>query len=327
MTIPCDHPFELLTPDTIIDAIESTGIYCDGRVNALNSYENRVFQVGQEDTKDFLVAKFYRPNRWNQLQIQEEHDYCFSLEDSDISVIAPIKLKEQSIFEYKGFYFCLFPMKGGRAPELSEKSNLQIMARLLARMHNVSESKGFSHRPELNWQTFGKDSIDFVSAEFIPYEYKNQYDKVTKELENIIAPLFLNLSPIRTHGDLHIGNLLIRDDVPLLVDFDDSRMAVEIQDIWMLLSGDLQEQNQQLQIIKQAYESFRTFPSQQLHLIEPLRTLRMIHHCAWLARRWNDPAFHQAFHWFDSGSYWLSHINDLRIQIAEIQNSNFQVNT
>jgi Ser/Thr protein kinase RdoA (MazF antagonist) len=317
------HPFDTLTPDLILDAIESVGFFCDGSVFALNSYENRVFQVGIEDEKNPIIAKFYRPNRWQSNQIQEEHDFCIELESHEISVISPLKIQNQTLFEHKGFNFTLFPRTGGYAPELDHKDNLAIMGRMLARLHCIGETNLFQHRPILDIDSFGVNSVTFVKDEFIPLEHKSSYDKVTQKLLELMTPKLENCLNIRVHGDLHIGNILMRDDTPYLVDFDDSRLAPAIQDIWMLLSGEEQEQRQQLHKIIKAYQGFRPFPYQEIEMIESLRTLRMMHHCAWLAQRFDDPAFPDAFPWFDTNSYWIQHINDLNNQIDAIQNNPF----
>jgi Ser/Thr protein kinase RdoA (MazF antagonist) len=314
------HPFEKLTPETIIDAIEAQGYWCDGSVFAMNSYENRVYQIGIENKKQPLIAKFYRPNRWTKAQIQEEHDFCFELVEHDIPVVVPLRNnKGDSLFNHEDFLFALFPRKGGYAPELDYKNNLEIMARTLARLHLIGERQLFQHRPTLNIQTFGQDSIDFVSQQFIPMEYKSQYETVCQKLIQLMQPKLDNCHNIRVHGDLHIGNILMRDDIPFLVDFDDSRLAPAIQDIWMLLSGEENEQKVQLEKIKAAYKEFRAFPEQEVTMIESLRTLRILHHCAWLARRFDDPAFAVAFPWFDEGSYWQTHINDLKNQVTQLK--------
>lgn len=316
-----NHPFNKLSPDTILDAMESQAFNIDGRVTALNSYENRVYQIGIDEAEP-LIVKFYRPERWSGAQIQEEHDFCFEIEAHDIPVVTPLKNDMgESIYHFKGFDFAVFPRKGGYAPELDYQDNLAIMGRTLARLHNIGAQKTFQHRPTLNAQTFGQDSIDFVAEQFIPFEHKSAYLAVT---ENIMALVTDKLQPatnIRVHGDLHIGNILLRDDIPYLVDFDDSRLAPAIQDIWMLLSGEDHEQQIQLQKIMAAYSEFRNFPHSELPMIESFRTLRMIHHTAWLARRWEDPAFPPAFPWFDTHQFWAQHVGDLNQQL-QVLNQN-----
>ena len=317
MTNP--HPYEELTPDTVLNAIESQGHYVNGSVTALNSYENRVYQVGI-DQNEPLIVKFYRPERWSQTQIQEEHDFCFEIQTHDIPVVTPLQDSEgQSLFRYQGFLFALFPRKGGYAPELDHQDNLTIMGRTLARLHNIGAQHSFKHRPELNAQTFGQDAIDYVAEHFIPFEHKSAYTTVCKEIMLCVSEQLKGAKNIRVHGDLHIGNILLREDIPNLVDFDDSRSAPAIQDIWMLLSGNEQEQQIQLQKIKTAYSEFRDFPHNELSMIESLRTLRMIHHTAWLARRWQDPAFPPAFPWFDTHQFWAQHVADLSQQLHTLQ--------
>lgn len=323
MTNSALHPFEKLTPTHIIEAIEQQGFLCNGSVFAMNSYENRVYQIGIEDDNQPLIAKFYRPNRWSKEQIQEEHDFSFELHNHEIPVVVPLKDSHgSSLFDYDEFLFTLFPRKGGHAPELDHKQNLQIMGRMLARLHLIGEKKPFKYRPKLDISTFGRESIDFVSNEFIPFEHKSNYVGVCERLMDLMQPKLENCHNIRVHGDLHIGNILMRDDIPFLVDFDDSRLAPAIQDIWMLLSGEENEQKHQLQKVIGAYSEFRDFPYNELSLIESLRTLRILHHCAWLARRFDDPAFESAFPWFDQNSYWLQHINDLNNQLDALQIEN-----
>lgn len=309
------HPFDQLTPDAILDAMESENYYVDGSVSALNSYENRVYQIGIEDAPP-LIAKFYRPDRWTIEQIQEEHDFCFALKEHDIPVVAPIKLKnDTSLFEHEGYLFALFERTGGYAPELDHQDNLAIMARTLARLHQVGEAHLFQHRPTLNAQNFGQESIDYISEHFIPFEHKTSYLSTCNEIMALINSQLSGARNISVHGDLHVGNILMRDDIPNLVDFDDSRLAPAIQDIWMLLSGEPHEQQIQLQKIIPAYNEFRDFPHTELKMIPALQTLRMIHHTAWLARRWDDPAFPPAFPWFDTHQFWQQHINDLQNQL------------
>lgn len=323
MTNSALHPFEKLTPALIMDAIEEQGHLCSGSVFAMNSYENRVYQIGIEDQQQPIIAKFYRPNRWSQQQIQEEHDFSFELLIHDIPVVVPLQdEKGNSLFSHEGFVFSLFPRKGGHAPELDHKDNLQIMGRMLARLHLIGEKKLFKYRPKLDILTFGSDSIDFVSNEFIPFEHKSNYVSVCKRLMEMMQPKLDNCHNIRVHGDLHIGNILMRDEIPFLVDFDDSRLAPAIQDIWMLLSGEEHEQKIQLQKVIKAYSEFRDFPYNEMGMIESLRTLRILHHCAWLARRFDDPAFESAFPWFDQNSYWLQHINDLNNQLDALKVEN-----
>ncbi len=209
MNQPSQHPFDHLTPDTILDALEAQGFKVDGCVTALNSYENRVYQIGIEEGQP-LIVKFYRPDRWSQAQIQEEHDFCFEIEDHDIPVVTPLKNSSgDSIYQFEGFDFTVFPRKGGYAPELDYQDNLAIMGRTLARLHNVGAQQPFKHRPPLNAQTFGQDSIDFVAQHFIPFEHKSAYLAVTENIMAIVTEKLQAAKNIRVHGDLHIGNILL----------------------------------------------------------------------------------------------------------------------
>ena len=321
------HPFENLTPSFIQDAIESLDYLCDGRVFGLNSYENRVYQVGIEEEQP-LIAKFYRPNRWTREQILEEHSFCFELQEQELPVVAPMIINDQSLFDYKGFMFALFPRKGGHAPELDNLDNLFILGRLLGRIHTVGASQPFTHRPGINVVNYGQDSGEYISNHFIPAELKTAYDTLARDLLERMDTIWQNSQPIhniRVHGDCHIGNMLWRDDAPHFVDFDDARMAPAVQDIWMLLSGDRDSQQAQLLEIIEGYTEFGDFNPAQLQLIETLRTLRIMNYAAWLARRWEDPAFPHNFPWFNTVRYWSEHILELREQLAALQEPPLQL--
>ncbi len=316
------HPFSALTPDFVIDAIESLGHRCDGRILALNSYENRVYQIGIEDEQP-LIAKFYRPDRWSDEQILEEHGFCFELEAQELPVVPPLRDdRGHSLHPFHGHRFSLFPRRGGRAEELDHEDNLSVIGRLLARIHLVGERQAFAHRPELTLQTHGRDSIAFISTRFMPAELQPAYDSLARdllhEMERILADCGA-LRLLRVHGDCHAGNLLWRDGQPHFVDFDDSRMAPAMQDLWMLLSGPREQQQEQLGRIVAAYRQFRDFDPRELQMIEVLRTLRILHYSAWLARRWQDPAFPHSFPWFNTVRYWEEHILELREQLAALQ--------
>ena len=315
------HPFETLTPSFILDAIESQGYWSDGRSFPLNSYENRVYQVGIEDAEP-LIAKFYRPGRWSNEQILEEHQFCFELAEQELPVVAPIVKDGESLFHAGGFRFALFPRKGGHAPELDNLDNLFILGRLLGRMHLVGATRPFEHRPTIDVQSYGHDSAAFVSEHFIPAELKTSYDTLTRDILQLIeekVAQVVDVRQIRVHGDCHGGNMLWRDDAPHFVDFDDARMAPAIQDIWMLLSGGRSEQLSQLSEIIDGYSEFNDFQLKELQLIEVFRTLRIMNYAAWLARRWEDPAFPHSFTWFNTVKYWSEHILELREQFAALQ--------
>lgn len=316
------HPFEILTPDYLMQAIESQGYLCDGRILALNSYENRVYQVGIEDQQP-LIAKFYRPGRWSEQQILEEHAFSYELQQQELPVVTPLENPQgESLVHYENFSIALFERKGGRAPELDYQDNLKILGRLLARMHLIGARVNFEYRPHLNIQNFGYDSVKFLSENFIPGELQQAYDTLCRDLllqmEDNIQKAG-NIQAIRVHGDCHAGNMLWRDDLPHFVDFDDARMAPTIQDIWMLLSGDREQQSVQLKKIFEGYLAFNDFNFSELQLIEVYRTLRIMHYSAWLARRWQDPAFPHSFPWFNTTRYWEEHILELREQLSALQ--------
>lgn len=321
MTTDTEHSFESLTPSFIMDAVESRGYLCDGRIFALNSYENRVYEVGIEDGEP-LIGKFYRQARWTEDQIREEHQFCFELVEQELPIVAPQTDEEgESLFRFGNFSFALYPKRGGHAPEFDNLDNLLVLGRLLGRIHLVGATQPFLYRPRIDSQSFGHESASFISEHFIPAEYRTVYDAVTKELLQSIDALLAQTDGvrfIRVHGDCHAGNMLWRDNAPHFVDFDDARMAPAIQDIWMLLSGDRPRQTAQLAKILEGYGEFRDFHHQELLLVEVFRTLRMLHYCAWLARRWSDPAFPRTFPWFNTTRYWGEHILDLREQMGAL---------
>ncbi|MBE9397560.1 serine/threonine protein kinase [Pontibacterium sp. N1Y112] len=315
------HPFETLTPSFILDAVESHGYWSDGRSFPLNSYENRVYQVGIEGSEP-LIAKFYRPGRWTEEQILEEHELCFDLVEQELPVVAPMIKDGVSLFHSGDFRFALYPRKGGHAPELDNPDNLFVLGRLLGRMHLVGAVKPFEHRPQVDVQSYGHESVAFISEHFIPAELKLSYDSLTRDILQLIEEIVARVGDvrqIRVHGDCHGGNMLWRDDAPHFVDFDDSRMAPAIQDIWMLLSGGRSEQLAQISEIIEGYNEFNDFQLKELQLVEVMRTLRMLHYSAWLARRWEDPAFPHSFTWFNTVRYWSEHILELREQFAALQ--------
>ncbi|MCF6266447.1 MAG: serine/threonine protein kinase [Desulfuromusa sp.] len=323
-----NHPFDQLTPDFLMDAVESQGYHCDCRILTLNSYENRVYQVGIEDNEP-LIAKFYRPERWTDTQILEEHNFTLELAEHELPVVAPLRnANNKTLHQYQGFRFSLSPRKGGHSPELDNLEHLLIIGRLLSRIHLLGATRPFSHRPKLDIQSFGYDSVNFIIDNFIPVEYRESYQTLTRDLLQQIDEQFARLGSvqnIRVHGDCHNGNMLWRDGAPHFVDFDDARMAPAIQDLWMLLSGPEDQQRRQFDKILTGYQQFYDFNFAELQLIEPLRTLRMLHYSAWLARRWDDPAFPRTFPWFNSIQYWGEHILELREQLAALQEPPLQL--
>jgi Ser/Thr protein kinase RdoA (MazF antagonist) len=327
MVFMSTHPFETLTPSFIMDAIEDHGYVCDCRTFALNSYENRVYQVGVEDGEP-LIAKFYRPGRWSSEQILEEHQFCFELVEHELPVVAPLRDEGgDSLFSYGNFRFALYPRQGGYAPEFDNLDNLLVMGRLLGRLHSIGAIRPFEHRLTLDCQSFGHDSVALISESFIPVEYKANYDALTSDLLQTVEELMSDVDAhyLRTHGDCHAGNILWRHNAPHMVDLDDARMAPAVQDLWMMLSGDRTRRTAQLSEILEGYAEFFDFRYSELRLIEALRSLRILHHSAWLARRWDDPAFPHHFPWFNTPRYWGEHILELREQIAALSEPVIQV--
>lgn len=316
------HAYELLTPDLVLDAVESSGLLTDARVLALNSYENRVYQVGIEGSAP-LIVKFYRPERWSDAQIQEEHDFTQALHELDISVVPPLRDPQgASLREYAGFRFALYPRQGGHAPNLDDYDALLSLGRVLGRIHALGQTRPFTHRPTLNVESYARESYEFLLAnDFIPASLRESYRTLGADLISQLENTFARVpfTPIRLHGDCHPGNILWRDEAPHFVDFDDARNGPAIQDLWMLLSGERDQQTLQLAEILEGYREFCDFDLAQLPLIEALRSLRLMHYAAWLARRWSDPAFPRHFPWFNTERYWGEHILELREQLAALQ--------
>lgn len=323
-----EHAFAKLTPDYVLQAVEAQGFETDGRMLALNSYENRVYQVGLEEAEPVIV-KFYRPDRWSAEQIQEEHDFTFELEEHELSAVTPwLNSENQSLLHYENFMLTVFPRRGGRAPELDNPDNLFTLGQCMGQMHRIGQSKPFEHRTSLTIENYGQESMDYVLEHMIPDYLREAYESLCNDLLGLIRERFTaceGVDWIRTHTDCHIGNILWRDDAPHFVDFDDARMAPAIQDLWMLVSGDKFQQAAQMGELVEGYEVFQPFNTLELQLIEPLRTLRMMHYCAWLSRRWDDPAFPLHFSWFNSERYWGEHILELREQFALLQEPALQL--
>lgn len=312
-------PFAGLQPERILDALESLGYRCDGALMALNSYENRVWQIGVEDGPP-LIAKFYRPGRWSDAQIAEEHAFTAAMAADELPVVTPLVIGGQTLFDHGGFRFAVFPRQGGRAPEFAEPQILEWMGRLMARIHLVGARTPFVVRETLDIRSFGIESRDWLLANrIIPPDLEAVWQGVADEALDGVRHCYAcagAVENVRLHGDCHAGNVLWTQDGPHFVDFDDARMGPAIQDLWMLLSGDADEMGRQLGHVLTGYEVFREFDDRELQLVEALRTLRLIHHSAWLARRWNDPAFPAAFPWFATNRYWEERILELREQTA-----------
>ena len=311
-----------LRPDDILSSLDSLGFRCDGRFLALNSYENRVYRVGIED-RDPVVAKFYRPGRWSDAAILEEHRFTTELATQEIPVVAPLEIDGRTLHHAGPFRVAVSPWRGGRAPELDEPGMLQQLGRLVARMHLQGEVRQFEQRPMLDIESYGDASRDYLlEQDFIPDSLVDVYTGVVADLLDAVYDCFeraRNVRTIRLHGDFHPGNVLSSDGQLHIVDFDDARSGPAVQDIWMFLSGDRDEQTPQLAALLEGYEEFRRFDARELHLIEALRTLRIMHYAAWIARRWEDPAFRIAFPWFDTARYWDEHLLSLREQSALVQ--------
>ena len=315
------HPYDDLTPDVILDAVETYGLFCTGELMPLNSYENRVYRVGIEDGAPVAV-KFYRPARWTDEAILEEHRFATMLMEHEIPVVAPMPDGDgNTLNSHRGFRFALFPWQPGRVPELNRPEDFAIVGRYLGRLHALGKTEAFLHRPTITLDTFGTEAVTYLRSEgFIPAHLEAAYDSLTEQLLARIDQALTDTgaSMIRLHGDCHLGNLLWTDSGPHIVDFDDCRMGPAVQDLWMLFAGERAEQEQQLANVLSAYTEFCEFNMAELQLIESLRTLRMLHYSAWLAQRWDDPAFPMAFPWFNSTRYWEEHILSLREQQAAL---------
>ncbi len=316
--------FSTLSPDCVLNALDSTGFRSDGHLLALNSYENRVYQIGMEEGAP-LVAKFYRPERWTDAAILEEHAFIQELAECEIPVVPALVLDGKTLHSFEGFRFAVFSKHGGRAPELENSLTLEWIGRFLGRIHAISALKPFHERPTLDIASFGEQSRDYILAhEFIPVDLDAAYRSVVNQALDGARHCFARAGKVRTlrlHGDCHVGNVLWTDAGPHFVDFDDSRMGPAIQDLWMLFSGERADRMRQLNDVLTGYEVFYDFDERELHLVEALRTLRLIHYAAWLARRWDDSAFKLAFPWFNTQRYWQDRILELREQVALMDES------
>jgi Ser/Thr protein kinase RdoA (MazF antagonist) len=319
------HPYSHLTPDRVLDGVAAAGLRPDGRLLSLNSYENRVYQVWLEDGT-VVVAKFYRPGRWSDAQIDEEHAFAHELAEREIPVVAPttsIKTGTEHVFR-----LAIYPRRGGRTPELGDDKTLEWIGRFIARIHAVGALRPFKVREALTPRTFGHEPRAFLLASnFIPADLADAWQAVTAQALAGIDRSFKTagaVRAIRLHGDCHVGNILWTDDGPHFVDLDDARMGPALQDLWMLLSGDRGAMSRQLRAVLAGYEEFADFDRRELNLLEALRTLRLIHYSAWIARRWDDPAFPAAFPWFNTQRYWQDRILELREQIALMEEEPLQ---
>jgi Ser/Thr protein kinase RdoA (MazF antagonist) len=319
MSESAEAPYTNLTPDRILDALDSVGLPGDGRLLALNSYENRVYLVNLEDGVS-VVAKFYRPLRWTDAQINEEHAFVQELAEREIPAVPPLNHDGQTLHRFEGFRFAVYPRCGGRTPELDDPATLEWMGRFIGRLHAVGAIAPFAQRPRLDIASFGDEPRAFLIAhDFVPPDLLDAYSSVSAMALAGVRHCFDragDVGTLRLHGDCHAGNVLWNRDGPHFVDFDDARMGPAVQDLWMLLSGERADMTRQLSDVLAGYEDFHDFDRRELHLIEALRTLRLIHYAAWIARRWDDPAFPAAFPWFNTPRYWQDRILELREQIA-----------
>jgi Ser/Thr protein kinase RdoA (MazF antagonist) len=313
-------PYSGLDPDTVLNALESVGLRGDGRLIALNSYENRVYLVHLEDAEP-VVVKFYRPGRWSDAQIDEEHAFVAELAREDIPAVAPLVLGHRTLNHHAGFRFAVYPRRGGRAPELDQPGVLEWIGRFIARIHSVGARSPFAHREAADVATLGREPRDaLLAGQLIPAELQPRWEGLANAAIDAAHAAFERAgatpgSLIRLHGDCHPGNLLWTDAGPHFVDFDDARTGPAVQDLWMLLSGEREERAAQLGRLLAGYRQVRDFNRAELALIEPLRTLRLIYYSAWIARRWNDPAFPAAFPWFGTPRYWQDRIAELVEQL------------
>jgi Ser/Thr protein kinase RdoA (MazF antagonist) len=316
---PQQHPFARLDPQRVLEAIESVGLHGDGRLLALNSYENRVYRVGRDEGPP-VVVKFYRPQRWSDAAILEEHAFVAELAEREVPVVPARELDGRTLHTFDGFRFAVFPSRGGRAPELGDPATLEWLGRFIGRIHAIGATVDYRERPAIDIDTFGREPRNWLLRHgFIPPELLAAYTSVADQALAGVARCYERagtLPLLRLHGDCHTGNVLWTNDGPHFVDFDDSRMGPAVQDLWMLLSGDRPEMVRQMADILAGYEDFCEFDPRQLYLVEALRTLRLIHYSAWLAMRWDDPAFPAAFPWFNTQRYWQDRILELREQIA-----------
>jgi Ser/Thr protein kinase RdoA (MazF antagonist) len=320
--MPEDTPYAELSPEAVLDALETAGFRCDGRVLALNSYENRVYQIGREDAAP-VVAKFYRPGRWSDAAIREEHAFALELAAQEIPVVAPLVTDGESLHQHRGFRYAVFPRRGGRWPELGTSTDREWVGRFLGRIHALGRADRFAHRARLSLEELGRRARDTVlEGDWMPDYLADKYYDVSEELLGEVetrAEGWGGARLGRIHGDCHRGNILWTDLGPHFVDLDDCQTGPAIQDLWMLLAGGPQEMRSEMRDLVAGYEQFTPFDRSELALIEPLRALRMIHYTAWLARRWADPAFPKAFPWFAEPRYWEEHYRALDEQLTAVR--------
>ncbi|MBU1189812.1 MAG: serine/threonine protein kinase [Gammaproteobacteria bacterium] len=328
MSTDAHRPYQDLLPDLVLDCVEQCGYVTDGRLLELNSYENRVWQVGIEDAEP-LVVKFYRAGRWSDAAIAEEHAYTTELAAAGIPVVAPLQIGGETLIHAHSQRLALFPRRGGHAPELNDKAVLTHLGRVLGQWHNIGALRSFHHRGAVDVQSYGHAAVTLLQRDgWIPPHLQENFAAISTELLQLIETVWQRagaVQNIRLHADCHPGNILWRDEHVHFVDLDDCRMGPALQDLWMLLSGEREEMQQQLHEVLEGYTVFRDFDAAELNLLEPLRSLRMLHFHAWLAQRWEDPAFPRAFPWFDQPRHWEDLLNQLREQIWLLQEAPLQL--
>jgi Ser/Thr protein kinase RdoA (MazF antagonist) len=318
---PDRQPFAGLTPEVVLDAASASSLAPDGRLFALNSYENRVYQMGAGERQ--LVLKFYRPGRWSDAQIQEEHSFTAELAAAEMQVAAPLTLGGTTLVHYEGFRFAAFPMMRGRSPELDAPEARAVLGRALGRLHQIGATRPFVHRPHISLQRLGFEAREQVlDSVLLPERLTERYAQVSEQLLVRVGDAFDAagaIRPVRLHGDCHLGNLLWNEQGPVFVDLDDCATGPRVQDLWMMLSGSSDEQQHQWAQLLEGYRQFADFDYAEVRLIEPLRSLRMLHHAAWVSHRWADPAFPRAFPWIGEERYWEGYLTDLREQLEQIE--------
>ena len=315
------RPFAGLDPQAVLDAAASIGLEGDGRLLALNSYENRVYQLGVDGRK--VVLKFYRPGRWSDAQILEEHAFTAELAAQELPVAAPIEIGGRTLFRFLGYRFAAFPFLPGRAPELGDPQARLVLGRTIARIHQAGAMRPFAYRPTLGAALSGERARRAVLAcGLLPPGLAARYAEVSAALLSQVHETLEAAGPVgrvRLHGDCHLGNLLWNERGPVFVDLDDCMTGPRVQDLWMLLSGPPQEQQRQWADVLEGYQQFADFDFREVLLVEALRSLRMLHHAGWVAQRWADPAFPRAFPWFAEGRYWEQHLLDLLEQWSNMR--------
>lgn len=324
------HPYDQLSPDCVLNAIDSVlvessehkhGQMTSGHLMALNSYENRVYQIGIEDSAP-VIAKFYRPDRWSDAAIYQEHDFSLAAKEDELPVIAPLTINDETLFRFENFRFALYPRQGGQSEHIEQSKDFEQMGRLLARLHQTANVCSSDQRPIISPEKFAVENRAFLlENNWIPDDLKPAYESVSQDVIDLVMQHWDTHQPTLklVHGDLHTGNLIWYDQQPYMLDLDDCALAPRIQDIWMMLNGEREQMLGQLSDIARGYDMFLPFPANELPLIEPLRTMRLINYSAWLAKRWDDPAFPQAFPWFNTPRYWSEQILTLREQMAALQ--------